>query len=221
MAVLAVMVYHFGQGWLPGGYIGVDVFFVLSGYLITTLLVQNLPEPVRARTFWERRARRLFPALAVMLAGGLRLCLDRAGAGTGGSSADRASRRFFTSTIGGCCTPAPSTSTLTSSSTLAAHLDAECGGAVDLLFPRRRSCCSSPCVGSGGAGCSRWLPCCVRRRCSGPRGWLVTAPRSTGCISYRQPGPSNSFWACCSGGSWVCARSQRVERGSGTCRPWR
>ena len=67
LAVLAVMVYHFGQGWLPGGYIGVDVFFVLSGYLITTLLVQNLPEPVRARTFWERRARRLFPALAVML----------------------------------------------------------------------------------------------------------------------------------------------------------
>lgn len=68
VAVLAVMFYHFGQGWLPGGYIGVDVFFVLSGFLITTLLVQDAPQPFRARQFWERRARRLFPALAAMLA---------------------------------------------------------------------------------------------------------------------------------------------------------
>lgn len=67
LAVLAVMLFHFGLGWIPGGYIGVDVFFVLSGFLITTLLVQRLPEPFNARRFWERRARRLFPALAVML----------------------------------------------------------------------------------------------------------------------------------------------------------
>ncbi|MEZ5119280.1 MAG: acyltransferase family protein [Candidatus Nanopelagicales bacterium] len=67
VAVLAVMLFHFGQGWLPGGYIGVDVFFVLSGFLITTLLVQNAPRPFRARVFWERRARRLLPALALML----------------------------------------------------------------------------------------------------------------------------------------------------------
>lgn len=67
MAVLAVMMFHFGQGWIRGGYIGVDVFFVLSGFLITTLLVQRLPEPFDVREFWARRARRLFPALALML----------------------------------------------------------------------------------------------------------------------------------------------------------
>lgn len=68
IAVLSVMAFHFGQGWLPGGYLGVDVFFVLSGFLITTILVQHAPTPFSARTFWIRRARRLFPALAVMLA---------------------------------------------------------------------------------------------------------------------------------------------------------
>lgn len=67
IAVLAVMLFHFGQGWLPGGYIGVDVFFVLSGFLITTLLVQNVPDRFSARIFWVRRARRLLPALALML----------------------------------------------------------------------------------------------------------------------------------------------------------
>jgi len=61
------MFFHFGQGWIPGGYMGVDVFFVLSGFLITTILVQKAPERFDARSFWERRARRLFPALAVML----------------------------------------------------------------------------------------------------------------------------------------------------------
>lgn len=67
LAVLAVMFFHFGQGWIPGGYVGVDIFFVLSGFLITTLLVQRLPQPFAPRRFWERRARRLFPALALML----------------------------------------------------------------------------------------------------------------------------------------------------------
>lgn len=68
LAVLSVMLFHFGQGWIPGGYIGVDVFFVLSGFLITTLLVQRAPEPFPAKRFWERRIRRLFPALSLMLA---------------------------------------------------------------------------------------------------------------------------------------------------------
>ena len=62
------MLFHFGQGWIQGGYIGVDVFFVLSGFLITTLLVQSAPQPFAVRTFWERRIRRLFPALSLMLA---------------------------------------------------------------------------------------------------------------------------------------------------------
>ena len=67
LAVLSVMAFHFGQGWLPGGYMGVDVFFVLSGFLITTLLIEKVPEPFSAARFWMRRARRLLPALAVML----------------------------------------------------------------------------------------------------------------------------------------------------------
>lgn len=67
VAVLAVMGFHFGQSWLPGGFIGVDVFFVLSGFLITTLLVERSPQSFSLSRFWLRRARRLFPALALML----------------------------------------------------------------------------------------------------------------------------------------------------------
>jgi peptidoglycan/LPS O-acetylase OafA/YrhL len=67
MAVLAVISFHAGH--LTGGYLGVDLFFVLSGFLITSLL---LDEQVRSGTialgrFWIRRARRLLPALLVML----------------------------------------------------------------------------------------------------------------------------------------------------------
>ncbi|HKA98681.1 MAG TPA: acyltransferase family protein [Streptosporangiaceae bacterium] len=70
LAVLAVVAYHLGWGWAPGGLLGVGVFFTLSGYLITDLLLGqwevagrlNLPD------FWLRRARRLLPALFVMLA---------------------------------------------------------------------------------------------------------------------------------------------------------
>ena len=72
MAVIAVGVYHFGDGdasWLPGGFIGVDIFFVLSGYLITGLLLSEHARTARIslRDFWVRRARRLVPALAVMM----------------------------------------------------------------------------------------------------------------------------------------------------------
>lgn len=62
VAVLSVMAYH--EDLLRGGFLGVDVFFVLSGFLITDLLVTHRP---RLRDFWSRRARRLLPALAVML----------------------------------------------------------------------------------------------------------------------------------------------------------
>ena len=72
MAVLAVMLYHLGatRDWFPGGSLGVDLFFVLSGFLITTLLLE---ERLRTGTisllaFCQRRARRLLPALVVFLA---------------------------------------------------------------------------------------------------------------------------------------------------------
>ena len=69
IAVLGVIAYHLDLGWASGGLLGVGVFFVLSGYLITDLLVAA----VRRRgarsfgQFWVRRARRLLPALFVML----------------------------------------------------------------------------------------------------------------------------------------------------------
>jgi peptidoglycan/LPS O-acetylase OafA/YrhL len=69
LAVLAVMAFHEGIPGALGGYLGVDIFFVLSGYLITDLLVAQRARRGRLdlRGFWTRRARRLLPALAVLL----------------------------------------------------------------------------------------------------------------------------------------------------------
>jgi peptidoglycan/LPS O-acetylase OafA/YrhL len=69
-AVAAVLAYHGGLAFLPGGFFGVDAFFVLSGFLITSLLLTERARTGRIRltTFWARRARRLLPALLVMLA---------------------------------------------------------------------------------------------------------------------------------------------------------
>ncbi len=65
VAVLGVLAFHGGVSWAGGGLLGVDIFFVLSGYLITSLLVGewSTTGTVRFRTFYERRARRLLPAL--------------------------------------------------------------------------------------------------------------------------------------------------------------
>jgi peptidoglycan/LPS O-acetylase OafA/YrhL len=68
LAVCAVIAYHLGLGWAPGGLLGVGVFFTLSGYLITDLLLgQAVGGRRRLVDFWARRARRLLPALYVML----------------------------------------------------------------------------------------------------------------------------------------------------------
>jgi peptidoglycan/LPS O-acetylase OafA/YrhL len=63
------MLYHGGVGWARGGFLGVDVFFVLSGFLITSLLVQEWTRTGRIalRAFWLRRARRLLPAVLLVL----------------------------------------------------------------------------------------------------------------------------------------------------------
>ncbi len=70
-AMLAVMAYHNGFSWALGGFYGVDAFFVLSGFLITSLLVEEWRESgaVSLGRFWARRARRLLPALFVLVAG--------------------------------------------------------------------------------------------------------------------------------------------------------
>lgn len=68
VAVLPVLLFHAGLG-CPGGYIGVDVFFVISGYLIGSLIIRESEAgEFRFARFWVRRIRRLFPALVVTLA---------------------------------------------------------------------------------------------------------------------------------------------------------
>jgi len=68
-SVIAVMLYHANIAWLPGGFLGVEVFFVVSGFLITSLLIEERESTQRIdlKQFWVRRARRLLPALVVML----------------------------------------------------------------------------------------------------------------------------------------------------------
>ncbi|MDQ1293661.1 MAG: hypothetical protein QG608_1542 [Actinomycetota bacterium] len=70
LAVLMVMGYHFSVPGLDGGFLGVDLFFVLSGFLITTLLITELSNKDRIDLghFWLRRAKRLLPALFLLLA---------------------------------------------------------------------------------------------------------------------------------------------------------
>ena len=69
VAVGAVLLFHAGFDWAAGGFIGIDVFFVLSGFLITTLLLTESSETggVSMRRFWNRRFRRLLPAVLAML----------------------------------------------------------------------------------------------------------------------------------------------------------
>jgi len=68
LAVVAVVVYHAFPAWLPGGFAGVDVFFVISGFLITSLLLRSLSDGTYSLYgFYARRVRRIFPALVVVL----------------------------------------------------------------------------------------------------------------------------------------------------------
>ena len=70
ISVIAVILYHAGFSWMPGGFFGVEVFFVVSGFLITSLLVDERLRHggINLRQFWVRRWRRLLPALFTMIA---------------------------------------------------------------------------------------------------------------------------------------------------------
>ncbi|MGN6208364.1 acyltransferase family protein [Asticcacaulis sp.] len=69
IAVLAVVLFHVSHAALPGGFAGVDIFFVISGYLITQILLRDMESGTfRLRDFYQRRVRRLFPALFTVLA---------------------------------------------------------------------------------------------------------------------------------------------------------
>ncbi len=79
VAVLGVVAYHLQLGWASGGYLGVDLFFVLSGFLITSLLLEEWAGSGRINlaAFWGRRAKRLLPALFLVVAAlGLYLILN-------------------------------------------------------------------------------------------------------------------------------------------------
>ena len=69
LAALAVVLFHAGVSWLPAGFLGVDVFFVVSGFLITALLVseRERSDKTNLGQFWLRRARRLLPVLVLVL----------------------------------------------------------------------------------------------------------------------------------------------------------
>ena len=69
VAVIAVMLYHLGVSWIPGGFLGVDLFFVISGYVITRLLLDSIQRSggLDLRGFYAGRVRRLLPALIFMI----------------------------------------------------------------------------------------------------------------------------------------------------------
>lgn len=69
LAVLSVLFYHADLRWMPGGFLGVDVFFALSGYLITALLLHEWDRQgkIDLKVFWQRRIYRLFPAMLVLI----------------------------------------------------------------------------------------------------------------------------------------------------------
>ena len=68
VAVVPVVLYHVGLATFSGGFVGVDVFFVISGFLITSMITEDLRrDRFSLRTFYERRIRRIFPALFTVL----------------------------------------------------------------------------------------------------------------------------------------------------------
>jgi peptidoglycan/LPS O-acetylase OafA/YrhL len=68
ISVLAVIFYHLNSSWLPGGYLGVDVFFVISGYLITSIILVGLANKnFSILTFYERRIRRILPSFLFVI----------------------------------------------------------------------------------------------------------------------------------------------------------
>jgi len=67
IAIISVFIFHLNNEWLPGGFLGVDIFFVLSGYLITAIILINIEiEEFSLLKFYQRRIARIFPAFAVV-----------------------------------------------------------------------------------------------------------------------------------------------------------
>ena len=69
IAVIGIIIYHLNKQWLTGGFLGVDTFFVISGYLITSLLLFEYESTgiINLKQFWLRRVKRLIPAMSVLV----------------------------------------------------------------------------------------------------------------------------------------------------------
>lgn len=68
VAVIPVVLFHLGATWIPGGFVGVDVFFVISGFLISSIILKEQAASTFTFTgFWMRRVRRILPAMLAML----------------------------------------------------------------------------------------------------------------------------------------------------------
>lgn len=64
VAVLSVILFHLNPTWLPGGFLGVDIFFVISGYLITSIISQEIQNNTFSyKDFYNRRIKRIYPVL--------------------------------------------------------------------------------------------------------------------------------------------------------------
>ncbi|MEJ7257822.1 acyltransferase, partial [Staphylococcus epidermidis] len=69
IAVIGIIIYHLNKQWLSGGFLGVDTFFVISGYLITSLLLFEYESTgiINLKQFWLRRIKRLIPAVLLLV----------------------------------------------------------------------------------------------------------------------------------------------------------
>jgi peptidoglycan/LPS O-acetylase OafA/YrhL len=69
IAVTAVVLYHLGISWMPGGFLGVDLFFVISGYVITRLILDSINQSsaLDLRAFYAARIRRIYPGFLFMV----------------------------------------------------------------------------------------------------------------------------------------------------------
>lgn len=68
VAIIPVLLFHLGYSWIPGGFLGVDVFFVISGYLISSIILKDFDAgKFTFKQFWLRRIKRIFPVLSAML----------------------------------------------------------------------------------------------------------------------------------------------------------
>ena len=170
LAVLLVMAFHLLPGPVPGGYLGVDVFFVISGFLITGLLLRERDATGRIHlgSFWGRRARRLLPALALLLLACCAAALALGGDRLLDLGAPGAGRRDLQQQLA---------------------LDRR---RLELLRPRARPSCSATCGRSrsrSSSTCSGRSWCCSSPSSHGGR-------CGSGC-SWRLPWHPRSRWRCC------------------------